>query len=87
LFGVCMSVSEWEWEWESNWKWSSHYGTEMMIFVVEEESEYGFRKKQGIPRVKCSSAPARIMIAFVVVLLCSTAVIIRASCAALTGKK
>ena len=69
-----MSVSEWELE--SNWKWSGHCGTEMMIFVVGEESEYGFRKK-----------PAGIMIAFVVVLLCSTAVIMRASCTGLIGKK
>ena len=64
-----------EWELESNWKCSSYCGTEM-IFVVGEESEYGFRKKQGIWRV-----------AFVVVLLCSTAVIIRASWTGLTSKK
>jgi hypothetical protein len=81
---MCMSVSEWELE--SNWKWSGHCGTEMMIFVVGEESEYGFRKKQGIRRVRYSSTPAGIMIAFVVVLLCSTAVIMRASCTGLIGK-
>ena len=35
-----------EWELDSNWKCSSCCGTEM-IFVVGEENEYGFRKKQG----------------------------------------
>ena len=59
-----------EWELELNWKWSSYCGTEMMIFVVGEESEYGFRKRQGTRRVRYSSALAGIMIAFVVVLLC-----------------
>jgi len=76
LFGVCMFVRE--------WKCSSYCGTEM-IFVVGEESEYGFRKRQGIRRMRYSLVLAGIMVAFVV-LLFLTAVIIRASWIGLTSK-
>jgi hypothetical protein len=68
------------------WKCSSYCGAEM-IFVVGEETEYGFRKSQGIWRMRYSLALAGIMVAFVVVLLYSTAVIIRASWTGLTSKK
>jgi hypothetical protein len=79
-----MSVREWELE--SDWKCSSYCGTEM-IFVIREESDYGFPKKQGFWRMRYSSVLAGIMVAFVVVLLCSTAVIIRALWTSSTSKK